>query len=55
MGVPASSHEIYPSSTSGVDGVEPATGTSFESLRRKMKVLGRGGDGASGSANTAVS
>ena len=41
MGVPASSHEIFPSSSIGIDAVEHTTGTSRRGYSPKMSALGR--------------
>jgi Tol biopolymer transport system component len=41
IGVPASSHEIYPSTLVGVDGVEHTTGTSRRGYSPKAATLGR--------------
>jgi Tol biopolymer transport system component len=41
MGVPASSHEIFPSSLSGIDGTEHTTGTSRRGYSPKAATLQR--------------
>lgn len=41
IGVPAASHEIYPSSLMGIDGVEHTTGTSRRGYSPKAITLGR--------------
>jgi Tol biopolymer transport system component len=41
IGVPTSSHEIYPSTLVGVDGVEHTTGTSRRGYSPKAATLGR--------------
>jgi hypothetical protein len=41
MGVPAASHEVYPSAFSGIDGVEHTTGTSRRGYSPKVAPQGR--------------
>ena len=41
MGVPASSHEIYPSTLAGIDAVEHTAGTSRRGFTMKAATLGR--------------
>jgi Tol biopolymer transport system component len=41
MGVPAASHEVYPSALSGIDGVEHTTGTSRRGYSPKVGPQGR--------------
>ncbi len=41
VGVPSSSHEIYPASLSGMDGTEHTTGTSRRGYSTKAATLGR--------------
>jgi Tol biopolymer transport system component/imidazolonepropionase-like amidohydrolase len=41
VGIPAYSHEIYPSALSGIDGVEHTTGTSRRGYSPKASTLGR--------------
>jgi hypothetical protein len=42
MGVPASSHEVYPSTSAGIDGTEHITGTSRRGYSPKLASLQRG-------------
>ena len=44
MGVPAASHEVYPSALSGMDGTEHTTGTSRRGYSPKAATLGRSYD-----------
>jgi imidazolonepropionase-like amidohydrolase len=41
IGVPAASHEVYPSALSGIDGTEHTTGTSRRGYSPKAATLGR--------------